>query len=756
MVCWDTVSMVRAGSATPLPAFAHALTTVATLTAAHVIIISAILAPLFSFAMGHKRINQQIAAFARRAAAAVSSRPPSNAVTIHAAIMAIPFAMLSYAMVVFPIAMHVHNNVRVASNAAGASILIHLGGLAVGCFTYAACRGAIRSALAPIAARNIFGCLLSRPWITAIALACLALAAATTAGVLHRRFLAAIDFTWVWKTLVIVTAGVIGATLRTLPKISASSRRAIGWSLIFVASVVTVIAAVALPYSAQSRSLLFTHAKFGAAFHASHNRFFDHDGDGYTTLFGGNDCAPYDPAIHPGAIDIPYNGIDEDCSGADLQFDTTLPQKRWDHPLPAGFPKRPHIILLTVDTLAPTHLGFSGYARPTSPNLDNLASHSVRFDSAFAQGPSTRLSVPSLLTSLYDPQIKRSSVGRHPYPILPENLTIAEILRDHGYQTIAVVPNTYFTGWNGITQGFNIVDSTATKVKGPHTSEAVSDAIIQRLDTAIEGDKPIFLWAHYFDPHGPFDQPHDAPVFGTTEVDRYDAEIWHTDNQLGRVLTWLDESLPSEDRILIVTSDHGESFEGRHAVQHHGYDLHTAILHVPLLVQTPAFTPKTVKGIVSLLDIAPTLVNITQATGTFPFEGTSLVPALDRGEGLEDRVVFHAFYLQELVKEKKEPLRMVAARTEQFNLVFNRETGIYSLYNFVADSSETQDLFFRRNDIADQLVPQLQLWLFQMLNPAGTTQQAAESDTSHPLAVPSPPSSAIRMPPFGGPQRAVR
>jgi arylsulfatase A-like enzyme len=727
MVAWDAVVLLRAGQAAPTWDFVSVLVALVALTTAHTVVAGALLAPAYAFAMGDRRFGTKLADAGRRVASRIGSRSPLEAVPTHASLLAAPFALIAYAAVALPLGVAIHEDVRVAINASGAFVLAHLVAVLSAMFIHAVLRGVWSAVLRPIAARDLLSGWLARPWITGVVLASLMLLAALLAAVVGRRTLAALDLTAVWMGLTVTVAGAAIATIRTLPRLPLAARRAIGWASILAAIVLTVAASLALPYSPRARSVLVTRTTFGKVFHANHNTLLDRDGDGFTTLFGGNDCAPRDPAIHPGAVDLPYNDIDEDCSGADLKFDAKPPTRRWDHPLPDGVPKRPHIILLSVDALSPNHLGFNGYGRAISPHLDALAKRSVRFENAYAQGPSTRLSVPSLFTSLYDPQIKRSKHGRIPLAVLPSNLTLAEILQKAGYSTVAVVPSTYFTGWSGITQGFRVVDDTAAKVKGPHTSRAVSDAVIERLEFAKEQEQPLFLWAHYYDPHGPFDQPPGAPVFGKSSKDVYDAEIQHTDEHIGRVIAWIDENIPAKERLLIVTADHGESFDERHAVKHHGYDLHTDVLHVPLLLQMPAFAPRTVQGAVSLMDIAPTLVNVARVDGEFAFEGTSLVPAMVGGEGLEERVTFHTFYLPEFVKKEKDPLRIVAARTERFNLIHDRETGVHSLYDFVADRGENNNLFHTEREVVDKLVPQMQLWYFRVLGPTPSAVPAASA-----------------------------
>jgi arylsulfatase A-like enzyme len=723
MVGWDLVELLSAGLIVPAQDILSVIAAIIALTFGHALLAGAVLAPAYAWALKEQRLPSLLVAFGQWLRNLLRLRDPHQAIATHATLLAAPFALAAFPAVAVPISIRIHDAVRVALNAAGASLLVHVAAAIAATLVFFAFQGLWTSVLTRLCQLRFLYAWLARPWITASSLVLLSLALTITALVLSRRVLSALDLGWARAVLTVVVVGALLAWLRTLPNLGLVARRSVGFGTLALMLLLSLGATFGLRYSNNARAMLVSHTTFGALFNTSQTAAFDWDGDGYTTLFGGNDCAPWDASIHPGALDIPYNDIDEDCSGEDLTYDAAPPVRQWDHDVPASIPRRPHIILLTVDALNPKHLGFNGYERAISPNLDAMAKRSVRFSNAYAQGPSTRLSFPSLFTSLYDTQIKRAKHGRIPLALLPENLTLAEIFRDAGYRTIAVPPTPYFTGWGGFTQGFQVVDDSPTHVKGPHTSQAVSDAVISQLEEAKDGGKPFLLWAHYYDPHGPFDQPPDSPVFGKRSVDVYDAEIHHTDKHIGRVLAWIAENLEDKDRLVVVTADHGESFDERHPTKHHGYDLHTDVLRVPLLFDMPGFTPRTVNGLVSLMDITPTLVNLARLKGKYDFEGTSLLPALLRDEGLENRVTFHTFFLPEEVKRDRDPLRLVAARTVRYNLIHDRQSNVYSLYDFTVDPVEKDNLFDGQPQIASALRAQLQLWTFRVVG--GNTIPAA-------------------------------
>ncbi len=713
IVGWDIAHLALSVPDTPFRDLVPVVAALLALTTVHVLVVAAVTAPLVASALGARRAPDHVVDAARRIRAWLATKQVHGAARTQASMIAAPVAIAAAGTMAVIVSMQVHDGVRVARNAALVGVLVHLGAALAGLFVFVAVRRALKLAFRRLASTRM-AAWIARPWITAAAVLASGLCATVVVLFLARHVIAALDLTGVWAAIVALSAGLLFAWIRTLPPLSLSVRRIVAGGILVVL-VAGAGAATFLPsYSNNARALLVDHTTYGKLFNQTQTYVFDWDRDGYTSLFGGNDCAPLDGRIHPGALDVPYNGIDEDCSGEDLRFEGSPLAGRWNHTVPSAVPEQPHMVLLTIDALNPDHLGFHGYDRPTSPNLDAFAQRAVSFTNAYAQGPSTRLSFPSLFTSKYDPQIERAKRGRIPLAVQPGNVTVAEIFRDAGYQTIAVVPHSYFTEWRGITQGFQTVDRSATRGGKKHTSEQVANAIIARLDEAVADGKPILLWAHFYDPHGPFDQPPDSPEFGGTAKDRYDAEIHHTDVHMGRVLKWIGSHLPAHERVVVVTADHGESFDALHRTKHHGYDLHSSVLRVPLFVQAPRAKPRSISAPVTLLDVVPTMVNIARLGGTYAFEGTSLAPAVFRGQADKDRVTFHTFFLPEDVKRDRDPLHLSSVRTSQYNLVHNRDSGVYSLFDFTVDPVEQRNLYDQRPDLAAGLRTQLQVWHYRM------------------------------------------
>lgn len=420
----------------------------------------------------------------------------------------------------------------------------------------------------------------------------------------------------------------------------------------------------------------------------------DFDRDGHMHVLGGRDCAPFDAAISPVAVDIPDNGVDEDCDGADLDPSRLAASVRRDWPLPGGYPKNLPVVLITVDAFAANRMAVLGGQRDNTPQIDALARQGTLFTACFSQGPSTRLSFPSIMTSRWDTQIGRRLEGRHPFPIEAREQMLAEILAQAGYQTAAIVSDRYFTRkrWSSITDGFQrVVESPAKVGKKGHNSKQVTDTALAAL-ARHSADEPLFLWAHYYDAHSPHRQPEQGPRYGTSREDIYDAELGLVDAEVGRLVRGIRKRFGTQV-LIALTADHGIAFDApRHRKFNYGYDLYSVVLHVPLIFVGPEIARGTQDAAVSTMDVAPTITNLLGIRRKLPFEGASLVPELLEGRASRPQRLVHQFYITERLRKQEDPLEIMSLRTERYHLIHDRRVDAYELYDWREDYLEREDL----------------------------------------------------------------
>lgn len=311
-------------------------------------------------------------------------------------------------------------------------------------------------------------------------------------------------------------------------------------------------------------------------------------------------------------------------------------------------PGLPNVLLIILDTVRAESLSLYGYARPTTPRIDEFARGGVVFDSAMAVTSWTLPSHGSMFTGRYHQEISTDWLR----PLDAAHRVLAEAFRDAGYSTAAFVANlAYTTRESGLARGFETFRDykftlgqawldcslcagvtlryTGTKRfrrdNEPKSGAEVNAEFLEWLDA--RRPKRFFVFLNLFDAHAPRPRiPQGSPWdAGNRLQDRYDYAINLTDGYVGDLLDSLRARGVLDSTLVVIASDHGEHM-GEHGLKEHGNSLYLPVLHVPLLLRGPGIPGATrVTRLVTLRDLAETIRSSVNLPGA-PFPGVSLAP----------------------------------------------------------------------------------------------------------------------------------
>jgi arylsulfatase A-like enzyme len=413
----------------------------------------------------------------------------------------------------------------------------------------------------------------------------------------------------------------------------------------------------------------------------------------------------------------------------------------------APSPAKPNLLLISLDTLRADHLGCYGYPLPTSPFIDALSGmkHVVLFERCIAQAPNTAPSHMSLFTSLYPtvhgvpnlaPEAKRSRFhhSRH-------TRTLAQVLKEAGYDTAGITEGGYLNPVFGFEQGFDTYECSYAGIKRK------VDQAIAWLEERRRSNTPFFLFLHTYEVHAPYLPPEPfrtrftgdyegwikSHCFGEEATDRnrldgfadiftrrqeftaediryltglYDGEIAYTDQELARLFHTLEAEGLAKDLVVVLLSDHGEEF-GEHGEFSHK-QLYDEVVHVPLLIGLPHDAPsiktRRVKAQVSLIDVMPTLLDLLGVEPPAYLQGQSLCPLWQGQAPAAPRPAFSA-----LIDFDPAPLLCAIRRGDRklLDLLSGQQ---FELYDLAQDPGESRNVLEAFPKEGKQLFEMLGNW----------------------------------------------
>ncbi|GAA3403219.1 sulfatase-like hydrolase/transferase [Paenibacillus hodogayensis] len=437
--------------------------------------------------------------------------------------------------------------------------------------------------------------------------------------------------------------------------------------------------------------------------------------------------------------------------------------------------KQPNIVFILSDDQGAWAMGCAGNPEIRTPNLDRLAAEGTRFSSFFCTSPVCSPARASLLTGQIPSQhgvhdwIREGNAGERPIQYLQGQIAYTELLAAAGYTCglsgkwhlgDSAAPQKGFSHWyvhqagGGPYYGASMIrDGRPVTEPGYLTEEITSDALdfLSRQD----GGTPFYLGVHYTAPHSPWIDSHpkelvdayaDCPFESCPQEPKhpwsirtapwaddprenlkgYFAAVTAMDEQIGRILDYLDDAGLRERTLICFLSDNGFNC-GHHGIWGKGngtfpLNMFDTSVKVPALFSQPGRIPqgRVCDELVSGYDFMPTLLAYVglplPETEVARLPGRSFLELLEGREGASREHV--------VIYDEYGPVRMI--RSKNWKYVHRYPYGPHELYDLAADPGERRNLAEgawpeRQPDIAARLIElrgQLANWFAQYADPA--------------------------------------
>jgi arylsulfatase A-like enzyme len=360
-----------------------------------------------------------------------------------------------------------------------------------------------------------------------------------------------------------------------------------------------------------------------------------------------------------------------------------------------------NVLLISIDSLRPDHLGCYGYERDTSPVMDRLAREGVLFENTISTTSWTLPSHISLFTSM---DIMVHGVEGDGLSLHHDIGTLAQVLKEDSYRTAAFCSSPYMNPAFGFDRGFDLYHNIDldrpgfenTVLPPQEERDAVHDDITSPRITELACKwlekncrDPFFLFVHMWDVHydyippDPYDRKFDAGYTGDIDgrdfinnpgihtemstrdlehiIALYDGEIAWVDYHLGLMVDKLKELGVFERTLIVVTADHGDEFF-EHGGKGHRVTLYDEVVKIPLIIHGPG-VPEPGKKVIEqagIIDVAPTILDLCGLKIPDWMQGRMLLSGPeDQGAGSDRAVLLELGY------------QLKAVRTNPYKLLFN-------------------------------------------------------------------------------------
>jgi arylsulfatase A-like enzyme len=418
---------------------------------------------------------------------------------------------------------------------------------------------------------------------------------------------------------------------------------------------------------------------------------------------------------------------------------------------PAGNGRIPQgVILMVSDTTRKDHLNAWGYSRETAPTLTRLASQGVRFSDNVSQATWTKVSFPTILTSMYPSSTRVKEMADR---LSASAVTLAEAFREAGYATVGYSSVPFNGRLTNLHQGYEeFHERSSVSEQGSKTARTYVDRLSAWLE--LHRDEPFFVLLHVFDPHPPLEprRPYNALWSNPDKREQYDKEAEklrkfiknpedrgrlmatldemkksgvNYDEMMSYFIGWYDGSIRGMDveaarlleklkglgladkTVLALTADHGEEFH-EHGKMWHGQTVYGELTGVPLFFYGPGFVPGglVVDETVQNIDIMPTLLELSHLPVPKTIQGRSLLPLMAAAKEaggdaakFKEAAARYGWVSQPAFSEKAATPRSGGPRpydTESYGIVFEGWKLVHNVKR--ADGTPEFELFDHKKD----------------------------------------------------------
>lgn len=445
-----------------------------------------------------------------------------------------------------------------------------------------------------------------------------------------------------------------------------------------------------------------------------------------------------------------------------------------------------NIVFIIIDAIRPDHLGINGYKRNTSPNIDKLAKNGIFFSNTYAPLPNSEPSITSMLTGIYPHSTGVRMLFKN--KLKPSITTLQEILKAHGYKT-AFMKCGFFNKKIGIERGFDQFEPLKWKIEDkinrgiykifhPNKALSVTQQYTKRAIKYIRknSNKRFFLCLYYIDSHWPYEPPSPYDnmfdleykgkhsfnnldngkikrsdlMFGNKKLSKrdvehaiahYDGGIRHVDTHIKKIFNLLKKEKLDKETLIVICSDHGESFGEHNYFYQHGEHLYESGLKSTMIISNPKIIPKgkKIRSRIQNLDIMPTILDMLNITIIDRLDGVSLLPLI-HGKKKKIRDFVFSESVENSWKENKRIYfegvkgKWRSMIIDDWKIIYipHPKKSIFELYNLKNDPHEKNNLINKNKKIATEMKKMILEYLKTQSN-KGKTDLSSLTEKSRKL-----------------------